>query len=209
MPSTTILPPRIKDCPSSGTGVHKWIFHAACVLDKAGFADADIEEWMTKHSTRSLQPGEVQNALKTIRNSIGKTRPRWPLPNRIDSKRITQRGGGLDALKSSSPLQCTNASDALEHLFENDPLLCCGLSSREFATQPRSHWNTPARLQFIVPSPMLSKWGETQAGNRSQHTLSNTGPRHYLVVEFDEGTHNTHASLIQHRPNDTGMGGVF
>ena len=38
--------------------------------------------------------------------------------------------------------------------------------------------------------------------NSSGQTLPthplNTGPRLYLVVEFDEGTHDTHASLIQH-----------
>ncbi len=193
----TLLPPRIKDCPSSGTGVHKWIFHAACVLDKAGFADADIEEWVGKHSSRRLQPGEVRNALKSIRNSSGEARPRWPFPNPIDTKRIVALGGGMDALVNSSMVECANAKDALEQLFEGDPLLCIGLNSREFATNRRTLWN-PARYQFIVPSPMLSKWGETQAGKRSQHTLSNTGPRHYLVVEFDEGTHDTHASIIQH-----------
>lgn len=197
MPAT-LLPPRIKDCPSSGTGVHKWIFHAACVLDKAGFADADIEEWIGKHSTRSLQPGEVRNALKTIRNSIVTVRPRWPFPNPIDTKRIANLGGGMDALVDSSPVRCARAEEALEQLFEGDPLLCCGLNSREFATKPRTRWDTPDRLQFVVPSPMSDKWGETQAGKRSQHTLSNTGPRHYLVVEFDEGTHDSHASLIQH-----------
>ncbi len=193
-------PPRIKDCPSSGTGVHKWVFHACCKLNEAGFADADIEEWVAKNATRPLQPGEVRNALKTIRNSSGEVRPSWPLPNRIDSERIVKRGGGLAALKKSSLLECKTAHEALEQLFENDPLLCCGLSSSEFATKPLSKWNTLllSQMQFIVPSPMLSKWGETQAGKRSQHTLKNTGPRHYLVVEFDEGTHDTHASLIQH-----------
>ena len=196
-PSPTTLPPRIKDCPSSGTGVHKWIFHAACVLDKAGYADADIEEWIGKHSSRRLQTGEVQNALKTIRNSVVKVRPRWPFPNPIDTKRIANLGGGMDALVNSSMVECANAGEALQQLFEGDPLLCIGLSSREFATKPRTLWN-PSRYQFIVPSPMSDKWGETQAGKRSQHTLSNTGPRHYLVVEFDEGSHDSHASVIQH-----------
>ncbi len=194
----TTLPPQIKNCPPSGTGVHKWIFHAACVLDKAGYADTDIEEWIGKHSSRCLQPGEVRNALKTIRNSVVAVRPRWPLPNPIDTKRIANLGGGMEALVDSSAVECTRGEEALEQLFEGDPLLCCGLSSREFATKARTRWNPPDRYQFIVPSPMLSKWGETQAGRRSQHTLKNTGPRHYLVVEFDEGTHDTHASLIQH-----------
>jgi hypothetical protein len=196
MPTT--LPPRIKNCPSSGAGVHRWIFHAVCVLDKAGYADADIEEWVGKHSSRSLQPGEVQNALKTIRNSIVKVRPRWPFPNPIDTKRIANLGGGMDALRRTSVVECADAGDALQQLFEGDPLLCCGLDSREFATEPLSRWINLSQLQFIVPSPMSDKWGETQAGKRSQHTLSNTGPRHYLVVEFDEGSHDSHASIIQH-----------
>jgi hypothetical protein len=45
---------------------------------------------------------------------------------------------------------------------------------------------------------MTSVFGTAQDGNRSKHTLSNTGPRCYLVCEFDEGTAHDHAALLLH-----------
>ena len=45
---------------------------------------------------------------------------------------------------------------------------------------------------------MSARHGYTQSGKRSAHTLQNTGPRKYLVVEFDEGTHDDHASLLSY-----------
>jgi hypothetical protein len=43
---------------------------------------------------------------------------------------------------------------------------------------------------------MSSVWAKTQGGDRSQHTLNNTGPRKYLVVEFDVGEHADHAAFL-------------
>src|SRR5262249_7964562 len=40
--------------------------------------------------------------------------------------------------------------------------------------------------QFIVPNPMIALTGLTSNGQKqSAHTLDNTGPRHFLVIEFD------------------------
>jgi len=77
--------------------------------------------------------------------------------------------------------------------------LCCGASSHTFATRKRDEWRGRLeKMQLIVPSPMSSIYGETQAGKRSMHTLDNTGSRKYLIVEFDEGTHDEHAALLWH-----------
>ena len=51
---------------------------------------------------------------------------------------------------------------------------------------------------MVVPSPMTEKWGVTKDGKRSQHTLSNTGPRRYLVTEFDSGAADSQAAIIDH-----------
>ena len=40
--------------------------------------------------------------------------------------------------------------------------------------------------------------GVTKEGKPSRHTLSNTGPRRFLVVEFDTGTPDEHAALLLH-----------
>lgn len=44
---------------------------------------------------------------------------------------------------------------------------------------------TLAGLPFIVPSPMTARTGLTKEGKVSAHSLDNTGPRRFLVIEFD------------------------
>lgn len=51
-------------------------------------------------------------------------------------------------------------------------------------------------LQLIVPSPMTSVYGTTKEGKKSQHALSNTWPRRFLVIEQDAGTQNEQASVL-------------
>ena len=53
-------------------------------------------------------------------------------------------------------------------------------------------------MQFIVPSPMTARTGHTQDGKESEHTLENTGPRRFLVVEQDAGTVDEQAAILFH-----------
>ena len=45
---------------------------------------------------------------------------------------------------------------------------------------------------------MSEVWGKTKDGKKSQHTLSNTGPRRFLIVEQDSGTADEQASVLLH-----------
>ena len=45
---------------------------------------------------------------------------------------------------------------------------------------------------------MIAPTGLTKDGKKSAHTLSNTGPRRFLVCEFDEGSTDDQAALILH-----------
>ena len=40
--------------------------------------------------------------------------------------------------------------------------------------------------------------GKTKAGRESKHTLNNTGPRRFLVCDFDQGSLDDHAALLRH-----------
>ena len=98
-----------------------------------------------------------------------------------------------------------DADEIVERLFSTaqvpDPLLCIGKNSSTFATRRLSawiHWEKLTRSQLIVPSPMCERCGTTKEGTPSEHCLDNTGPRRFLVVEFDEGTTDEHAALLWH-----------
>ena len=76
--------------------------------------------------------------------------------------------------------------EKLAMLFPGNPLLCIGWQKNAFATRERDAWQRlKAPLQFIVPSPMTAREGITQTGKPSPNTNGNTGPRRFLVIEFD------------------------
>src|SRR4029453_4256898 len=61
------------------------------------------------------------------------------------------------------------------------------------------HWRAQlAQMQFIVPSAMSARMGLTKEGKESVHTLSNTGARRFLVIEFDQGGVDEHAAVLLH-----------
>jgi hypothetical protein len=51
---------------------------------------------------------------------------------------------------------------------------------------------------LIVPSPMLAQRGLTKKGALSFHSEANTGPRRFIVVEFDTGSLDQQAALLWH-----------
>jgi hypothetical protein len=111
--------------------------------------------------------------------------------------------GGLADLWEISPIRIEDndphPEEIIGRLFPGNPLLCCGTSQSDFDTKPRENWcGALGDLQFIVPSPMAAGTGLTKEGKESKHALSNTGPRRFLVCEFDGGTVDEQAALILH-----------
>jgi hypothetical protein len=122
--------------------------------------------------------------------------PKWPEPDLAKIEAVVTTGPGLAGLRQWSsyvfaeddPQRYTDW--IIRRLFVSadnpDPYLCFGLSQREFATYRLSEWGLGAcDFQFIVPSPMTNELGRTKAGHPSAHTLDNTGPRRFLVIECD------------------------
>ena len=53
-------------------------------------------------------------------------------------------------------------------------------------TKPREFWRRrESDFQFIVANPMIKETGVTTEGRESQRCIDNTGPRAYVVIEFD------------------------
>ena len=87
----------------------------------------------------------------------------------------------------------------IDRLFPNpEGLICVGRSMSEFQTDPLAVHRHLKSAQFIVPAYMLAKWGTTQCGKQSQHTKENTGPRRYIVFDFDSPPPEQHPSIIRH-----------
>jgi hypothetical protein len=102
---------------------------------------------------------------------------------------VKRTDNGLVDLWEASPVRLDsnkpNTDQIIDVLFPGNPLLCCGWTRHRFDTRARTHWHKLRDLQFIVPSPMAKRRGLTQQCHLSAHALSNTGPRRFLIVEFD------------------------
>jgi hypothetical protein len=200
--------------PRAGEGVHDWLFRVARQLH----AHLPATEIVTLLTTRVANCGrhvsrkEIEDAVK---NSVGcawqpggqsstvQAASKWPAVNHEQRDAIIKDGGGLADLWELSPIRIADnqprTEEIITHLFPHDSLLCCGKSNSDFDTHPREQWGGElAQLQFIVPSPMSAVTGQTKDGRESKHTLANTGPRRFLICEFDTGTTDEHAALLLH-----------
>ena len=211
----------IAACPRSGEGVHSWLFKVARQLH----AHRDHTEMVALLAAavadcgRHVPVSEIENAVNSAKDcawqpKMGRTgflkppapRRAWPAVNQEQREAIAANGGGLVDLWEVSPVRIESNEPRTEAivdvLFPGNPLLCCGESSRAFDTKPREDWRGQlAELPLIVPSPMSAVEGLTKEGKPSKHTLDNTGPRRFLVVEFDTGTADEHAAVLLHLAN--------
>lgn len=200
--------------PCAGEGVHHWLFRVARQLH----AHLPAGEIVSVLETRVANCGRivgrkeiveaVQSALACAWQPTGnavtvKPSAKWPAVNIEQREAIIAAGGGLADLWEESRIRLHDkvprTEEIIDHLFPGNPLLCCGRSNSEFDTRPREQWRGELdKLQLIVPSPMAAPNGLTKDGRESKHTLSNTGPRRYLVVEQDAGTPDEQAAVLMH-----------
>jgi hypothetical protein len=108
---------------------------------------------------------------------------------------VAHTGNGLVDLWEESPVRLDsnepNTDEIIDVLFPGNSLLCCSWAHHRSETRPRTQWYKLQDLQFIVPSPMTARRGLTQQHKLSAHALSNTGPRRFLIVEFDFDASNS------------------
>ena len=201
--------------PRHGEGVHNWLFRMGRVLHpyRAETDIAAILRAAVEGCGRAVEEAEITDAIfnsKACAWQPGAARatpasrvPAWPAVNREQREAITGDGLGLYDLWEDSPVRFDDGEPHTERivdaLFHGNPWLCVGASNREFKTRHRDELRGElSALALIVPSPMTAQTGKTRKGETSEHTLESTGPRGFLVVEFDTGTADEHAALLLH-----------
>jgi hypothetical protein len=146
------------------------------------------------YATKTITPS-------TLRQAAPK---KWPPVNSEQREAVIVANGiGLGDLWEASPIRFDGGEQRTEQiidaLFPGDCLLCVGMSSASFTTAPREVFRGALHhFPLIVPSPMIARTGRTQAGHLSAHSLENTGPRRFLVIEQDAGSIDEQAAIIAH-----------
>ena len=214
-----LLPQFVRDLlsspPQSGEdngGVHRYLFRVARVLHpyRDDSEIGDTLRALTSTCGRLVSEREILDAVENSKAyawTPGEQTPvrrilTWPAVDKERLTSIVDEGIALADLWEASLIRWedskSHAEEIIDALFPGDPFLCCAWSANQFATHSREEWRGKlSSMQFIVPSPMLSKTGLTQGGRESEHTLADTGPRRFLVVECDysqksrDGTQDT------------------
>lgn len=152
---------------------------------------------------RPIEEREIEKAVaKAFDESPQRDVKRWPdyspeLVRDVLSRSEVKSPDGL-AKRFENEQEGTEA--ILKDLFPGDPLVCLGEARHKFSTKRLSEHlkSDVSKMQFIVPSPMSKPKGLTQEGKESAHCLDNTGPRKFLVIDFDKGTEQEQAACIEH-----------
>lgn len=149
------------------------------------------------HSPRSRSARtERQDGSSNDGSRAGTSSPdRWPRADayarRARVRETAEMGvGGLADLWERSLWRGEmTADDWLDLLFPGAEWLCLAVDHPATArSRAREKWSFgPAEeCGLVVPSPMTGPSGKRQDGQRSHRCLDNTGPRRWLVIEFDK-----------------------
>jgi len=195
--------------------VHDWLFVTALKLHRFFPEKAELGELLaeaTANCGRDVPDREIEAAIMNSQSIAEGTAPKvphraaWPERNEELINATVRNGPGLEALQASSPMRWNDedphTEEIIDALFPGNPLLCAGLRMEKALTRTREKWRGfMAKQQFIVPSPMNKVYGRTKEGRISMRTDENTGPRRFLVVEFDKGEFDQHAAVLAHLGN--------
>lgn len=189
----------------------RWFCHGKCqrggdVIDLAGalwgLSDLhQVAERLLADDVPQLDSSTLWQGSQNRPSSSHK----WP-PRELDElDAIVCAGPHLYDVWERSPCRFedggNHAEEIIDTVFPGDPLLCCGLSERQFATRRRSAWRGRlAELPLIVPNPMLKPHGLTKSGKESGHTLDATAGRVYLAVECDFARHHNNGEPTEFLP---------
>jgi hypothetical protein len=201
IPAAKPIATRLLDsAPEAGSGLHFWLIKGAreCQISRV----SPDQAFDLIANTVAARGGEIYE--RDINKAISKAysqpyaggsyepRPVWPEPDlglieQITMGRIQQNPSVLNELQGMSPENPDQSTgDIISKLFPENALICAGMTQSSTTTfelarvRERLH-----KFQLVVPSPMSSKTGTTQEGRESGRSLSNTGPRRFLVSEFD------------------------
>ena len=205
---------QLKNPPSRGEGLNTWLYLMALKLHGYRTTDEIIELLKEATSEEAVRYGEIERQVECAA-AWKESRMATPTANVVAHKRwipinkelrqsIIANGMTLEELSGMSPvkgeqLSSLATSEVVDLLYPGNPLLCCSITGKQCFTSLKSELaQSIGRMRYIVPSPMSSQEGLTQEGVLSARSLSNVGPRKYLVIESDTGSLDEQTSVLVH-----------
>lgn len=193
-------------------GIHGWVMQAAWWCRKNGMTATEAAARLLSYDgslRRRFNRGEVEAAVQRVfsstidKRALPARKPDFPVWNAKETARLHQAyRESKETLRGLSPAELPETwhpYDILCRLFPDpDGLLCIGDSMSRFRTGTLREFQHLRLKKFVVPAYMTSRTGLTLDGRESAHTKANTGPRRYIVCDFDSPPPEEHPSIIRH-----------
>jgi hypothetical protein len=168
--------------------------------------------WVKGGEKREYRPGADSRTVRPAAEGAASTPFPRPCPARREaalasgSKEVASLDclrwqamnlGGIDFLGPTWRPAVLDAGDWLDLLFPGAEWLCLSRADLSTAqTRRRQKWAfREHEFTYVVPSPMTAAHGAGLDGRTTSRCLDNTGPRRWLVIEFDDGTADEQAAL--------------
>lgn len=199
--------------PPPRDGINLWCIASARKCQLAGISAGEAEQRIMAFqgtTRRPLKSSEVRRAVeKAYATQLTpnpafqrkQEKPKWnpEQTRRSNYSRVPKMLSAVDLWEASPDRIDDGIAQGmiLSWLFP-DPqgLVCVGKSAFEFHTARLNQFKDLTKCQLIVPCYMATKYGMTQDGKRSMHTLENCGPRRFCVCDFDEPKSDDHPAII-------------
>jgi hypothetical protein len=141
---------------------------------------------------------EIERAVNRVFSIDGiPAAEQWPARNDALRRRIFSSRVSVATLSKLSPVTDVPQVDLLERLFPGNPLIWAAhsIAPERADTRHLNEWLPVAPLlQFVVPSPMISR--DIPAAGRSRRCKENTGERRFLIIEQDIGSFDDQSAVL-------------
>jgi hypothetical protein len=210
------LPPHVKEMlanwPASGSGtrqVHRHILTVANSLRH--YVSLEQAASLIRSSMpRRAKGREIEETLVKVYDvdAVPKTDavpdhlPDLRLIEDIVAERISSKSALKELEERSGPIP-GSTNEILRVLFPAGSLICVAKSFKNVAVVPLEKLRQTERFPWLVPNPMSAPCVIDASGIRHQRSLANTGPRRFIVTDFDikplnkDGSPSIYADLIK------------
>jgi hypothetical protein len=203
--------------PPQGQGLHFWLITGAKICHEHGETPEQAYDFIAATVVARggvEKPNDIRKAIDKVYggklSGSYRSKPKWPEPDlkqieQVTLERLSKDGESpLEELLRLSPERPSDAPEETDRivrqLFPADGLICVGMNKWSTTTFALSGLERLHRFQFLVANPMSALTGINQDGIESGRCLDNTGPRRFVVVEFDFKKHDDQGQLTKWAP---------
>lgn len=192
--------------PPSGTGdrlVHRHVLRVANLLRRHIADPGAAGEMIQAEMPRRPKPGEIAEAIERAYNlestpKFDREPPRCVVDLLLIEQIVAESFAGgsmLEELRRRSPYPIPDSTDeTVRILYPADSIICVGRDPGHVITAPLRNFTGLEAKELIVPNPMSALRSVDAEGRKHTRCLANTGPRRFIVTDFDIKSTDKHGN---------------